>query len=85
MADEDLTLDQEPPERDPDTADMFGAPAPAPAAEASAAYTVLARKYRPHLSPRPPGQISCHPEPPCHRRVLGAQGPDGENSVIDRR
>jgi DNA polymerase-3 subunit gamma/tau len=41
----------EPPERDPDTADMFGAPPapkPAVAAEApSAAYTVIARKYRP--------------------------------------
>jgi DNA polymerase-3 subunit gamma/tau len=49
MADEDLTLDPETPERDPDTADMFGAPAPTPAprAEASAAYTVIARKYRP--------------------------------------
>jgi DNA polymerase-3 subunit gamma/tau len=47
MADEDLTLEQETPERDPNTADMFGAPAPAPAAQAFAAYTVLARKYRP--------------------------------------
>jgi DNA polymerase III subunit gamma/tau len=46
MADEDLTLDPQTPERDPDTADMFGAP-PAPAAERSAAYTVIARKYRP--------------------------------------
>ncbi len=48
MADEDLTLDNETPERDPDTADMFGGPPPAPvAAEPSAAYTVIARKYRP--------------------------------------
>jgi DNA polymerase-3 subunit gamma/tau len=51
MADEDLTLETEPEERDPNTADMFGgAPAPAPvhAPEApSAAYTVIARKYRP--------------------------------------
>jgi len=46
MADEDLTLDPQTPERDPDTADMFGA-APAAAAEPSAAYTVIARKYRP--------------------------------------
>ena len=48
MADEDLSLDPETPERDPDTADMFGAPAPVtPPPEASAAYTVIARKYRP--------------------------------------
>ncbi|MFM1960367.1 MAG: hypothetical protein RL588_1884 [Pseudomonadota bacterium] len=56
MADEDLTPEPDAPERDPDTADMFGepasapAPAPAPAAAASptgAAYTVIARKYRP--------------------------------------
>src|ERR1051325_3925508 len=51
MADEDLTRDDsEPPERDPNTGDMFGeAPAPAPAGpdEGSAAYTVIARKYRP--------------------------------------
>jgi len=47
MADEDLTLEPETPERDPDTADMFGEPAPAPPAEPSAAYTVIARKYRP--------------------------------------
>ena len=47
MADKDLTLEPELPERDPDTADMFGgAPAPAPAKD-SAAYTVIARKYRP--------------------------------------
>ena len=44
-----------PPERDENTDDMFGAPAPAPKASASAptgsadapAYTVIARKYRP--------------------------------------
>ncbi len=47
MADED---EPETVERDPDTSDMFGAPAapkPAPATEPSAAYTVIARKYRP--------------------------------------
>ncbi|WP_334161021.1 DNA polymerase III subunit gamma/tau [Phenylobacterium sp.] len=51
MADEDLTLDSDlPPERDPNTGDMFGEapkPPPAPPAEESAAYTVIARKYRP--------------------------------------
>jgi len=50
MADEDLTLEPETPERDPNTADMFGAPAPPPppkVEEESAAYTVIARKYRP--------------------------------------
>ena len=49
MADEDLTLDSDLPERDPNTTDMFGdpAPAPPPAAVESAAYTVIARKYRP--------------------------------------
>jgi DNA polymerase-3 subunit gamma/tau len=51
MADEDLTLDddlpeRDLPERDPLTGDMFGAAAP-PAPAESAAYTVLARKYRP--------------------------------------
>jgi DNA polymerase-3 subunit gamma/tau len=53
MADEDLTLAPETPERDPDTADMFGAPPP-PVSHVttegegqSAAYTVIARKYRP--------------------------------------
>src|SRR5476651_2249088 len=48
MADSDFTPDAaaEPPpaERDEATADMFGG---APAAPASAAYTVIARKYRP--------------------------------------
>ncbi|WP_332774002.1 DNA polymerase III subunit gamma/tau [Phenylobacterium sp.] len=47
MADED---EPETVERDPDTSDMFGAPAapkPVAAAEPSAAYTVIARKYRP--------------------------------------
>jgi DNA polymerase III subunit gamma/tau len=47
MADTDFTLDAEattaPAERDEATADMFGAPAAPP----SAAYTVIARKYRP--------------------------------------
>ena len=50
MADEDLTLEDQPPERDPNARDMFGgeaAAAPAPPAEGSAAYTVIARKYRP--------------------------------------
>ncbi|HSV03024.1 MAG TPA: DNA polymerase III subunit gamma/tau [Phenylobacterium sp.] len=50
MADEDLTLDDETPERDPNARDMFGgAPSPESAgpAEQSAAYTVIARKYRP--------------------------------------
>src|SRR5688572_14905064 len=48
MADEDLTRDDsEPPERDPNTGDMFGAAPPAPPPEESAAYTVIARKYRP--------------------------------------
>ncbi len=46
MADEDFTLSDEPPERDPNTGDMFGG-APAPSSEESAAYTVIARKYRP--------------------------------------
>src|ERR1700722_15130840 len=49
MADEDLTLDAETDERDPDTPDMFGAPVapPVDAGAVGAAYTVLARKYRP--------------------------------------
>jgi DNA polymerase-3 subunit gamma/tau len=37
------------PERDDATADMFGAPAPALATASTAAYQVLARKYRPRL------------------------------------
>src|SRR5439155_3423558 len=45
MAEDDFTLDEEAPERDPDTGDMFGDALPPPAE--SAAYTVLARKYRP--------------------------------------
>ncbi|MDP1597958.1 DNA polymerase III subunit gamma/tau [Phenylobacterium sp.] len=47
MADEE---EPETLERDPNTSDMFGAPVAAPAAapaEQSAAYTVIARKYRP--------------------------------------
>ncbi|MBL8771412.1 MAG: DNA polymerase III subunit gamma/tau [Phenylobacterium sp.] len=48
---EDFERDDSPPERDPNTGDMFGdapAPAPRPAAEEpGAAYTVIARKYRP--------------------------------------
>ncbi|HYG28395.1 MAG TPA: DNA polymerase III subunit gamma/tau [Caulobacteraceae bacterium] len=50
MTDTDITLEDEAPEeRDPNTVDIFGdAPPPAAApAEPSAAYTVLARKYRP--------------------------------------
>ena len=52
MAEDNLTPEPEAPERDPDTADMFGAPAPsqtpAPApVQTGAAYTVIARKYRP--------------------------------------
>jgi len=52
MADSDLTLDDEAPERDENTVDIFGDPAPpAPTPQASAgpsaAYTVIARKYRP--------------------------------------
>jgi DNA polymerase-3 subunit gamma/tau len=48
MADEDFTLDSDDvPERDPNTGDMFGdAPKP-PASDEGAAYTVIARKYRP--------------------------------------
>jgi len=46
MADEDLTLESPTPERDPDAPDMFGNQRPAKA-EGSAAYTVIARKYRP--------------------------------------
>ncbi len=48
MADSDLTLDDEAPERDENTADIFGAPPPASTIAAdSAPYTVIARKYRP--------------------------------------
>src|SRR5690349_13952806 len=56
MGDEDFTRDdsanheQDGPERDPNTPDMFGGPPAAPPAapaEESAAYTVIARKYRP--------------------------------------
>ncbi len=50
MGDDDFPRDDsEPTERDPNAVDMFGAaPAPPPApAEPSAAYTVIARKYRP--------------------------------------
>ncbi len=49
MTDQDLTLEPDPPERDPDTSEMF-APVQAQAAPPSAddAYVVLARKYRPH-------------------------------------
>ena len=49
MADSDLTLEDDAPERDENTADIFGDAAPAPVAEAapSAPYTVIARKYRP--------------------------------------
>ena len=51
MGDEDFPRDDlEPPERDPNTGDMFGdAPGAAPPMPTmdSAAYTVIARKYRP--------------------------------------
>ena len=47
MAEDDITSETEAPERDPDTADMFGAPLAVVPVEASAAYTVIARKYRP--------------------------------------
>jgi len=47
MADEDFTLDEETPERDPNARDMFGGAPEAAPAEESAAYTVIARKYRP--------------------------------------
>ncbi|CAN7192731.1 DNA polymerase III subunit gamma/tau [Phenylobacterium sp. LjRoot219] len=46
MADEDFPLEDDLPERDPNTGDMFG-DAPPPPAEPGAAYTVIARKYRP--------------------------------------
>ncbi|MFZ5719907.1 MAG: DNA polymerase III subunit gamma/tau [Pseudomonadota bacterium] len=47
MADQDFPR-EDLPVRDPNAGDMFGAsPAPAPPAEESAAYTVIARKYRP--------------------------------------
>src|SRR4249919_1692600 len=49
MGDDDLLADDSdlPPERDPNTGDMFGA-APTMSGEGdSAAYTVIARKYRP--------------------------------------
>jgi DNA polymerase-3 subunit gamma/tau len=47
MADEDFTLDSDIPERDPNTGDMFGEATKPVAVEPSAAYTVIARKYRP--------------------------------------
>src|ERR1700704_3389100 len=49
MADEDFPVDDSgPPERDPTAPDMFGdAPRPTLSDDASAAYTVIARKYRP--------------------------------------
>jgi DNA polymerase-3 subunit gamma/tau len=47
MTDADLTRDPEPEERDEATSDMFGAPVAAAPLAPSAAYTVLARKYRP--------------------------------------
>ncbi|MBU2095712.1 MAG: DNA polymerase III subunit gamma/tau, partial [Alphaproteobacteria bacterium] len=55
MGDDDLPHDDSdlPPERDPNTGDMFGGPAPvvapppAHAEDSGAAYTVIARKYRP--------------------------------------
>src|SRR3569623_1564113 len=47
MADEDPTLEADIPERDPIARDMFGGEPTAAPAEESAAYTVIARKYRP--------------------------------------
>ncbi len=47
MADEDFPPEDDLPERDPDTGDMFGGAPPAQRPEESAAYTVIARKYRP--------------------------------------
>jgi len=51
MGDDDLPHDDSPPERDPNTGDMFGGaapPAPPPRTDdEGAAYTVIARKYRP--------------------------------------
>jgi DNA polymerase-3 subunit gamma/tau len=51
MADEPSSLDDSgPPERDPNTGDMFGDAAPparTPVEDEGAAYTVIARKYRP--------------------------------------
>ncbi|HEX3700199.1 MAG TPA: DNA polymerase III subunit gamma/tau [Phenylobacterium sp.] len=48
MAEDDLTLDEPPAEPDPNARDMFGgSPAAPPPADESAAYTVIARKYRP--------------------------------------
>ncbi|MBX3482103.1 DNA polymerase III subunit gamma/tau [Phenylobacterium sp.] len=52
---DDFERDDSPPERDPNTPDMFGGPPPAPKAPdqeesppvGGAAYTVIARKYRP--------------------------------------
>ncbi|HEX5775976.1 MAG TPA: DNA polymerase III subunit gamma/tau, partial [Caulobacteraceae bacterium] len=46
MTDTDITLEETAEERDPATVDIFGE-APVPPPEPSAAYTVLARKYRP--------------------------------------
>jgi DNA polymerase-3 subunit gamma/tau len=47
MADENFTPEDDLPERDPNTGDMFGAAPAPPADEAGSAYTVIARKYRP--------------------------------------
>ncbi len=51
MGDDDLPHDDSPPWRETDTEDMFGAPAaepaPPPTEDSGAAYTVIARKYRP--------------------------------------
>ena len=51
MADIDFPADEDLQERDENTSDMFGGPAdaapPAVPPESAAAYTVLARKYRP--------------------------------------
>ena len=48
MTELDTALETQPAARDEATADMFGAPPPATGlADASAPYTVIARKYRP--------------------------------------
>src|SRR5258707_15534824 len=48
MADEDLMADDSgPPERDPNAPDMFGGAPTMSGEDSSAAYTVIARKYRP--------------------------------------
>src|SRR5688572_4301516 len=47
MGDDDLLRDDSPPERDPNTGDMFGEAAPPQVKAEASHYTVIARKYRP--------------------------------------